>query len=130
MMYGLLSQGVGSENHCTKLAERAAFGGRDRRGPARVPRGSAAGLRRRTPPGLPALRQLHKTKRDPRPNRTPARQEFLEGPMHSTDPPLPSAGPFLIRAARAEDLPAIVAMRDALNALELVGSPHAPIQRL
>ena len=38
--------------------------------------------------------------------------------------------PVVIRPARREELPAIVAMRDALNALELRGSPHAPIQRL
>jgi GNAT superfamily N-acetyltransferase len=50
--------------------------------------------------------------------------------MHSAVPNLPPAGPFLIRAARADDLPAVVALRDALNALELTGSPHAPIQRL
>ncbi len=37
---------------------------------------------------------------------------------------------FSIRPARSADLPAIVAMRDALNALELTASPHAPIQRL
>lgn len=41
-----------------------------------------------------------------------------------------ATGPFLIRAATPADLPAIVALRDALNALELTGSPHAPIQRL
>ena len=39
-------------------------------------------------------------------------------------------GPFLIRPATAADLPAVVALRDALNALELAGSPHAPIRRL
>lgn len=42
---------------------------------------------------------------------------------------LPPSGPFLIRAAVAADLPALVTLRDALNALELAGSPHAPIQR-
>jgi GNAT superfamily N-acetyltransferase len=35
-----------------------------------------------------------------------------------------------IRPARREDLAAIVAMRDALNALELQGCPHASIQKL
>jgi GNAT superfamily N-acetyltransferase len=35
-----------------------------------------------------------------------------------------------IRAARVGDLPVIVAMRDELNALELRGSPHAPIRHL
>jgi GNAT superfamily N-acetyltransferase len=49
--------------------------------------------------------------------------------MSSPNPALPAAGPFLVRAAAASDLPAVVAMRDALNALELAGSPHAPIQR-
>lgn len=37
---------------------------------------------------------------------------------------------FTIRAATRDDLPAIVVMRDRLNALELAGSPHAPIQKL
>jgi GNAT superfamily N-acetyltransferase len=37
---------------------------------------------------------------------------------------------FRLRPAIAEDLPAIVAMRDRLNALELVGCPHASIQKL
>jgi GNAT superfamily N-acetyltransferase len=37
---------------------------------------------------------------------------------------------FLVRPARLGDLPNLVAMRDALNALELTASPHAPIQRL
>lgn len=36
----------------------------------------------------------------------------------------------VIRPATLADLPAIVAMRDTLNTHELVGSPHAPIQRL
>jgi GNAT superfamily N-acetyltransferase len=40
------------------------------------------------------------------------------------------AEPYLIRPASRADLAAIVAMRDALNALELSGSPHAPIQKL
>lgn len=35
-----------------------------------------------------------------------------------------------LRPAAASDLPALVAMRDDLNALELAGSPHAPIQPL
>jgi GNAT superfamily N-acetyltransferase len=35
-----------------------------------------------------------------------------------------------VRPASRADLPAIVAMRDDLNRLELEGSPHAPIQRL
>lgn len=34
------------------------------------------------------------------------------------------------RPASADDLPAIVALRNKLNILELAGSPHAPIQRL
>src|SRR5262249_23561037 len=46
-----------------------------------------------------------------------------------SSPPAPGAG-VALRPARRDDLPAIVAMRDALNALELAGSPHAPIQRL
>lgn len=50
--------------------------------------------------------------------------------MQPTAPQVPTTGPFLIRPATAADLPAIVAMRDALNALELAGSPHAPIVRL
>ena len=41
-----------------------------------------------------------------------------------------SESPLSIRPATIEDLPAIVAMRDKLNALELIGSPHAPIQKL
>jgi RimJ/RimL family protein N-acetyltransferase len=36
----------------------------------------------------------------------------------------------ILRPAVEADLPAIVAMRNRLNALELAGSPHAPIQRL
>jgi GNAT superfamily N-acetyltransferase len=36
----------------------------------------------------------------------------------------------MIRPGRLEDLAAIVAMRDALNALERAGCPHAPIQKL
>jgi GNAT superfamily N-acetyltransferase len=35
-----------------------------------------------------------------------------------------------LRSASRTDLPLLVAMRDQLNALELTGSPHAPIQRL
>jgi GNAT superfamily N-acetyltransferase len=35
-----------------------------------------------------------------------------------------------IRPATADDLPAIVAMRDALNELERSGCPHAAIQRM
>jgi GNAT superfamily N-acetyltransferase len=50
--------------------------------------------------------------------------------MHQTGADFRCPGPFFIRPASANDLPAIVAMRDALNALELAGSPHAPIQRL
>jgi GNAT superfamily N-acetyltransferase len=42
----------------------------------------------------------------------------------------PSAAGISVRPAVHGDLPAIVKMRDALNALELTGSPHAPIQRL
>jgi GNAT superfamily N-acetyltransferase len=50
--------------------------------------------------------------------------------MHTSrrKPAVPA--PVSVRPATARDLPAIVAMRDALNALELSGSPHAPIQRL
>jgi GNAT superfamily N-acetyltransferase len=44
--------------------------------------------------------------------------------------PQPSAPLVVFRQATADDLPFIVAMRDALNALELAGCPHAPIQRL
>jgi GNAT superfamily N-acetyltransferase len=36
----------------------------------------------------------------------------------------------VLRPATLADLPVIVAMRNRLNALELAGSPHAPIQRL
>lgn len=36
----------------------------------------------------------------------------------------------ILRPARRDDLPLIVQLRDALNALELRGSPHAPIRRL
>jgi GNAT superfamily N-acetyltransferase len=46
---------------------------------------------------------------------------------------MPSAspsGPISIRPATAADLPAIVAMRNALNDLERAGCPHAAIQRL
>ena len=35
-----------------------------------------------------------------------------------------------IRPARPEDLPTIVRLRDALNALERAGCPYAPIQRM
>ena len=37
---------------------------------------------------------------------------------------------FTIRPARPGDLPAIVRLRDSLNALERAGCPHAPQQRL
>jgi GNAT superfamily N-acetyltransferase len=40
------------------------------------------------------------------------------------------AGAFTIRPATADDLPAIVAMRNDLNDLERAGCPHAAIQRL
>ncbi|HZT82824.1 MAG TPA: GNAT family N-acetyltransferase, partial [Gemmataceae bacterium] len=43
-------------------------------------------------------------------------------------PPAPTApGPARLRPATAADLPAIVAMRDRLNRLELAGCPHASI---
>jgi len=41
-----------------------------------------------------------------------------------------TAGPVSLRPATRSDLPAIVAMRDELNDLELAGCPHAPIVRL
>ncbi|HXG12470.1 MAG TPA: GNAT family N-acetyltransferase [Gemmataceae bacterium] len=50
--------------------------------------------------------------------------------MHSAREPLPGPGPVIIRPATAADLPAIVAMRDALNDLERAGCPHAAIQRM
>lgn len=43
---------------------------------------------------------------------------------------VPSNDPVVIRPARVADLPAIVAMRDALNDLERSNCQHAPIQRL
>jgi GNAT superfamily N-acetyltransferase len=36
----------------------------------------------------------------------------------------------MLRPARRDDVPALVKMRDELNALELQGSPHAPIRKL
>jgi GNAT superfamily N-acetyltransferase len=43
---------------------------------------------------------------------------------------VPTAGSVSLRPATRADLPAIVAMRDELNNLELAGCPHAPIIRL
>ncbi len=45
-------------------------------------------------------------------------------------PDNPPTDSFHIRAAARTDLPAIVAMRDALNALERAGCPHAVLRRL
>lgn len=39
----------------------------------------------------------------------------------------PPAGSIILRPATQADLPAIVAMRDELNAIELAGCPHAAI---
>lgn len=47
-----------------------------------------------------------------------------------TGAPGPARASAVVRPATAADLPAIVAMRDDLNALELSGCPHAPIQKL
>lgn len=44
--------------------------------------------------------------------------------------PSAESGLVELRAARANDLPALVALRDKLNALERAGCPHAPIVRL
>jgi ribosomal protein S18 acetylase RimI-like enzyme len=49
---------------------------------------------------------------------------------HSHDPLHTANAVVTFRPASADDLPAIVALRNRLNVLELAGSPHAPIQRL
>jgi GNAT superfamily N-acetyltransferase len=54
----------------------------------------------------------------------------MSGIRHDVAAPLAARDAIAIRPARLEDLPTLVTMRDALNALEREGCPHAPIQRL